>query len=157
MRTRFTLDWTAAEDTLLLRLWSQGVTARLIADRIGRTRNAIIGRAHRLQKRLGTIMREPPPISPPPKRKRKKPAKPTYTAKREADFVSEPVQLRMPPAPPTARRVSLLELGPRDCRFIVTDHMTRDHLYCGVPSELADEFGNNCYCRFHYRVMRVCR
>ena len=47
--TRMQPDWTAAEDTVLRIMWDAGTTASEISALIlGRTRNAIIGRAHRL-------------------------------------------------------------------------------------------------------------
>ena len=44
-----TSTWTAAYDATLAKLISEGQSMRLIADAIGRSRNAICGRAHRLK------------------------------------------------------------------------------------------------------------
>lgn len=41
--------WEAHEDLLLGRLWNEGVSTIMIARRIKRTKNSIIGRAHRLK------------------------------------------------------------------------------------------------------------
>lgn len=64
------LWWTEDQDTLLRRLWAVGETARTISDRIGKSRNSVIGRAHRLH-----LARRKP--SPPPRRK------PTWTAEQD--------------------------------------------------------------------------
>ena len=43
-------EWDERQVDLLKRLWLSGQTARTIADKLGRgvTRNAVIGKAHRL-------------------------------------------------------------------------------------------------------------
>lgn len=40
--------WTEQESDLLRMLWKLGYTAGYIAARLGKSRNSIIGRAHRL-------------------------------------------------------------------------------------------------------------
>src|SRR5437879_10008670 len=40
--------WTLKEDALLRRHWRDGLTALEISQQMGRTRRAVIGRAHRL-------------------------------------------------------------------------------------------------------------
>ena len=44
------ISWDEPQIELLKRLWLSGETARTIADKLGRgvTRNAVIGKAHRL-------------------------------------------------------------------------------------------------------------
>jgi GcrA cell cycle regulator len=41
--------WTAAEDAALRQGWADGVPTNELARRIGRTKNAVIGRVHRLK------------------------------------------------------------------------------------------------------------
>ena len=45
-----TVQWDEPRMELLTRLWLAGETARMIAEKLGRgvTRNAVIGKAHRL-------------------------------------------------------------------------------------------------------------
>ena len=45
-----TMHWDELQTELLTRLWLAGETARTIAEKLGRgvTRNAVIGKAHRL-------------------------------------------------------------------------------------------------------------
>ena len=52
MENHFRGPWTHLEDEILLELVSDGMRFRKIAERIGRTRNACIGRMHRLAQRL---------------------------------------------------------------------------------------------------------
>lgn len=68
--------WTREDDAQLLRGIQKGLTAQKIGDLLGRTRNAIIGRAHRLNftfksrdsdKKKIRKKSEPKPIKEPPK------------------------------------------------------------------------------------------
>ncbi|MBM3485419.1 MAG: global cell cycle regulator GcrA-like protein [Alphaproteobacteria bacterium] len=68
--------WTAERIDALTRLWADGYSARQIADKLGGvTRNAVIGKAHRLNLQRGAVKSPPPPepvivvpvrIEPPP-------------------------------------------------------------------------------------------
>lgn len=62
------MDWTHERVETLTRLWAEGYSARQIAEKLGGiTRNAVIGKAHRLNLSRGAergIVVEPPP--PPP-------------------------------------------------------------------------------------------
>jgi hypothetical protein len=150
--------WTPAQRERLVQMWGQGRTATeiyLSGEFPLFTRNAIIGQVHRLRKKLGaeivTIHGEPPPPNKPRRRH-----KTNHFKLGERPPELKPTPLRTPPAPPKARRLPLLQLGPKDCRFIVTNHGTREHLYCAVDaSAYAGDDGSNCYCGFHQRLMRA--
>ena len=43
------MDWTTTEDELLTTLWNKGKTSTEIANEVGRSRNSVIGRVHRLR------------------------------------------------------------------------------------------------------------
>jgi len=43
------IGWTQDEISLLIQLWKEGSIATEIGDRLGRTKNAVIGKAHRLE------------------------------------------------------------------------------------------------------------
>ena len=61
------MTWTSERVDSLIRLWSQGLSARQIADKLGGvTRNAVIGKAHRLNLQRGAPEPAPPPEPPPP-------------------------------------------------------------------------------------------
>lgn len=92
----------------------------------------------------------------PAKQKRRRGKTNNFNVKGEPAFIADPTPIKTPPAPPIARRLPLMALGNKDCRFIVTDHKTRDHLYCAADaSGYVDDYGNNCYCAFHQRFMRA--
>ena len=62
------MTWTPERVDSLVRLWSDGLSARQIADQLGGvTRNAVIGKAHRLNLQRGTPTPEPAPQPPPPR------------------------------------------------------------------------------------------
>ncbi len=64
------MTWTSERVDSLVRLWSQGWSARQIADKLGGvTRNAVIGKAHRLNLQRGVpgpapALEPPPPVVP---------------------------------------------------------------------------------------------
>lgn len=66
------MHWTDERVESLTRLWAEGFSARQIAEKLGGvTRNAVIGKAHRLNLQRGTELvevipePEPPPIPEP--------------------------------------------------------------------------------------------
>lgn len=63
------MQWTSERVDQLAQLWADGFSARQIADKLGSgvTRNAVIGKAHRLNLQRGSepVEYEPPPLPPP--------------------------------------------------------------------------------------------
>jgi len=57
------MQWTMERVDLLTRLWAEGLSARQIAMKLGGgvTRNAVIGKAHRLNLQRGVVTPEPRP------------------------------------------------------------------------------------------------
>lgn len=49
-----TINWTSDAITLLRKLHGEGLSAALIGEQIGTTKNAVCGKAHRLGLVLGT-------------------------------------------------------------------------------------------------------
>lgn len=62
--------WTTDDDDLLRKCVSEGMTAQKISELLGRTRNSVIGRAHRLDITFKSIK---PPAEKKPRKKKKKP------------------------------------------------------------------------------------
>ena len=61
------MQWTPERVEMLTRLWAEGLSARQIAAKLGGvTRNAVIGKAHRLNLQRGAEEVEPIPKPPPP-------------------------------------------------------------------------------------------
>jgi len=56
------MQWTPERVEILTRLWAEGLSARHIALKLGGvTRNAVIGKAHRLNLQRGAVLPEPEP------------------------------------------------------------------------------------------------
>ena len=56
------MQWTSDRVDMLARLWAEGLSARQIAQKLGGvTRNAVIGKAHRLNLQRGAPVPEPQP------------------------------------------------------------------------------------------------
>jgi hypothetical protein len=150
--------WTDAEDQRLIELWRESNSfAEMAWEFPGRSRNACIGRLTRLRKKLGAEMiphgRDVHPQAPVKKKRIRR--KPNFAVKGPAEPIAAPTPENIAPLPPAARQLTLLELGPKDCRYIVTGNYTRRHLYCAADATgNVDEYGNNCYCTYHRRLMR---
>lgn len=51
--------WTASEDAILYEMVSDGVRFKLIGDKLNRTKNACIGRMHRLAEKTEAARAQP--------------------------------------------------------------------------------------------------
>lgn len=132
-------DWTEQEEAELTRRWEQQKqTASQIAKEMKKSRNAVIGKVHRmgLSRRYGYHydLDKPrpkrraafqPPVREPPLN-----LKPT-----------EATDLREVGAPAMARLVPLMELEPGWCRWPVGT------LYCA-----SDAIPRSAYCAYHHRI-----
>lgn len=163
-----TYQWTDERVALMIELRNDGWAAPLIAERLGTTRNAILGKAWRLQlpppKKL-------PPSTPGPRRvqaskQRPKifkiksvPAKPRETREvmrivpaniwgamkivRATEI--DPVQLRCVEV--VSRDISLIDLGRGECRYPTSDDAP--FLFCGHPAQ-----EGSSYCTPHFHLCR---
>lgn len=192
-RKGIAMSWTDERVELLKKMWAEGQSASQIAKELGGvTRNAVIGKVHRLglSNRAGGAAPEAPakPVKAAPKPAPKKAVKPE-TAEPEASPepqaarpapqpaaapVSAPVvPLRKPivpagqPLPPQpsaneispealakvgevekkARKLTLMELTERTCKWPIGDPATEDFWFCGLPSQAGKP-----YCEAHVGV-----
>ena len=114
------MSWTDERVNLLKQLWGEGKTAAEIAKVLGDgvTRNAVIGKAHRLK-----LSSRASPIQ-----QNKKSVK-TTTADRPRPLRKEPVVKNINFK---GKEVSLAELGPRDCRWPNGDPSDKENFsFCG--------------------------
>ncbi len=134
-------DWTPTLTAKLRVLFDQGLSFSHIASELAMSRNAVVGRCHRLGLRRLTI----PEI-------RAKSAKEAHLVKKmrpmwdprrnsRAQKIQAGPKINLdvlPPTPPSdldipkRRRKNIRTLGPRDCRYIVGDPATPEHFYCGA-------------------------
>jgi len=122
------MTWTDENVTELTRLWDAGYSASQIGKRIGLSKNAVIGKAHRLglKPRPSPIKRSliARPPAPPP-RVELEPAAP------------EPPPMPMPPTPQEARD------GP-SCVWPIGEPGDESFHFCGQPA-----LPNKPYCSQH--------
>jgi GcrA cell cycle regulator len=130
------MGWTEAKVETLKQLWAEGLSASQCAAELGGlTRNAIIGKVHRLglQERKARTQARTSPI---PKR---------WNGKHVANAAAAEKPDCLPAAfAPIAGTVSLLELENHHCRWPVGDK------FCGNPH--ANIHRNIPYCPAHARI-----
>lgn len=108
------MSWTDDRVELLKKLWGQGKTASEIATILGGvTRNAVIGKAHRLK--LSSR------ISPIQQNKKKKKAEPQKV-------------IRIEEANIPVKRVAMVELTEKMCRWPLGDPREKEFHFCGCRS-----------------------
>lgn len=134
------MKWSGSELDLLKHLWSRGESAAYIGKQLHRTRNAVIGKLFR-GKLLGTqpVRAVPTPGRPakPPKSLRllseTPPRKPVPLPDPVPEPVREPVQAKRGPR---RGKFTILDLGPRRCRWPFGDPRERDFWFCGAGTAL---------------------
>ena len=118
------MSWTDERIVLLKQLWGEGKSAAEIAKALGGglTRNAVIGKAHRLK--LSNR------VSPIQQNNKKAPAAPAAKIVEE----KKPVITKAAPAPlkRTTSGVSLVDLKERMCRWPSGDPKDADFHFCGA-------------------------
>lgn len=125
------MSWTDDRVALLTKLWTEGKTAAEIAKELGGvTRNAVIGKAHRLKlsNRVSPIQQNKKPVQ-----KKKKTAQPVAKTIAVSDAERE--------------TVSLIDLGARQCRWPIGDPQDEAFGFCGDHS-----ISGLPYCLEHSKV-----
>lgn len=159
------MDWTEERIAELKRLWSEGFSASQIAERLGGiTRNAVIGKAHRLH-----LPSRPSPIQRQmgERRVRNRPAlRPAAMRTTPAEAVRAPppsaamaqaTQQRQQPAPPP-RPVrsgpmdysSALTLSDRHCHWPIGHPNEPGFHFCGAPASSGRPYCS-AHCQLAYR------
>lgn len=181
------MSWTDERVETLKRMWTEGQSASQIAKELGGiTRNAVIGKVHRLGLSNRATGEESPAVEPAPAvvaqpEPTQQPAaiQPEVRPEAEPDvepaFVQPPVVFSprrpiaipgqpLPPQPGNneispealasvrevekrARRLSLIELTERTCKWPIGDPATDDFWFCGLPS-----VAGKPYCEAHVSV-----
>ncbi|MCA8878756.1 MAG: GcrA cell cycle regulator [Rhodobacteraceae bacterium] len=179
------MSWTEERVETLKKMWADGQSASQIAKELGGvTRNAVIGKVHR----LGLSNRAPESGSPLPEdgkfddfsqiesaaagsppepseeMEEPQPAAPVQKTAVPARKAIVPAGQPLPPQPSTneispealasqrevekkARRLSLMELSERTCKWPIGDPATPDFWFCGLPVEQGKP-----YCEAHVGV-----
>ncbi|MBY5974440.1 GcrA cell cycle regulator [Ferrimonas balearica] len=183
------MSWTDERVELLKKMWGEGQSASQIAKELGGvTRNAVIGKVHRLglsnrsggggasaqaapaakpeakakpaPKREAAPAPEPKP-EPEPAAEAAAPAAPAPSPARKAII---PAGQPLPPQPSAneispealakvseiekkAKRLTLMELTEKTCKWPVGDPATEDFWFCGLPAQAGKP-----YCEAHVGV-----
>ena len=179
------MSWTDERVEILKKLWGEGQSASQIAKELGGvTRNAVIGKVHRLglsnratssssSKSESKTKASVKSISDTKRGSSKASASKVTTANSPAEPRSNVTNLRrqiipagqpLPPQPSAneispealarvseiekkAKKISLLELTERTCKWPVGDPATEDFWFCGLPSQAGKP-----YCEAHVGV-----
>jgi GcrA cell cycle regulator len=149
----FNTPWTAERDEALKRLWADGYSASLIADKIAGgdkiTRCAVIGRVHRL-KLPGRKHRPPSQRKPYPRANgAPKPPRPRPPPKPKPPPPPPPPPSPTAPMRPDMRKLPLLQLEPQQCRFPQGDPKCGPFFFCA-----ADTREGEVYCPHHMWMAR---
>ena len=148
------MSWTDDRVEILKKLWQDGLSASQIAAQLGGvTRNAVIGKVHRLG--LSGRAKSPSSGSPRPRKPRVSGnglrMRPQYRGNaalmldygQEAELDFDPLANVVPMGP----RVSILELTEATCRWPMGDPGAQDFVYCGSQTKTALP-----YCPYHARI-----
>ena len=131
------MKWTDKKITQLKELWKKGVLASDIAQVLGTTKSAIIGKANRLHcapRKWGRVNYAPRTFNKPPRSTRKD--------------VLESILSEMEPENPT----TLGSLIPNQCKFPLGKEEESAELFCGRERWAGRrKFAPN-YCKYHVHV-----
>lgn len=182
------MSWTDERVEMLKKMWSEGQSASQIAKELGGvTRNAVIGKVHRLglSNRAGSApapaeakpeakpqAAKPKPAPKPAAAPEAKPAEPAPAPAAAASPTPQtparkqiiPAGQPLPPQPSTneispealakvnevekkAKKLTLMELTERTCKWPVGDPATEDFWFCGLPVQQGKP-----YCEAHVGV-----
>jgi GcrA cell cycle regulator len=142
--------WTEERIALLQKLWGQGYSASQIADQLpGLTRNAVIGKIHRLGKRpegaapraraaLGAAHAHRRPAAAVEARRTTTPVQP------QADWAARPFRRATPDEPGLA---TFKTLEAHMCRWPIGDPEEAGFSFCGRGAQ-----GSRPYCEGHARL-----
>ncbi|MEL7300474.1 MAG: GcrA family cell cycle regulator [Pseudomonadota bacterium] len=175
------MSWTDERVEILKKMWGEGQSASVIAKELGGvTRNAVIGKVHRLglSNRAGATSAAAKPA--PEKKSAKAPEKEAVAAEAKPEPKTEsaaperalspaarkiiPAGQPLPPQPSaneispealakvnevekTSKKISLMELTERTCKWPVGDPATEDFWFCGLPVQQGKP-----YCEAHVGV-----
>ncbi len=149
------LTWSDERVEQLKKLWEAGLSASQIAAELGNvTRNAVIGKVHR----LGLSGRAKSPAAAAPRPRKPRPAQPMMRVSRPISrgntALAQAFEVELEPDPiaydnvvPMSQRLSLLELNEATCHWPVGDPASPDFFFCGGKA-----LAGLPYCAHHSRV-----
>jgi GcrA cell cycle regulator len=147
------MSWNDERVELLKKLWADGLSASQIAAELGGvTRNAVIGKVHRLG--LSGRAKSPSSGIPRPRKPRSHMMRVARPLSRGANALALAYEMEPEPEPelieniiPIGQRRTLLELSDKTCRWPIGDPATPDFFFCG-----GNPLEGLPYCNYHARV-----
>ena len=131
------MTWLPAKIVTMRRMWDDGASAAEIGRAIGMTRNAVLGKVHR----LGMATHKT-------KANGGRPRKPARMTMTRAPSLALP---KPTPVETPSRPCSIMELGRDRCRFPIGDALEPATVFCGaVP--VYDRPYCLAHCRIAYRA-----
>jgi len=145
------MAWTEDRVEVLTKLWAEGLSASQIAKQLGGvTRNAVIGKVHRLG-----LSGRAKPSNPAKKKARKTVQRTRQTRVPSAPRAPRPVVQPRPAPPPiealpmaNGEFATILTITDHMCKWPIGDPSTSDFRFCGRKTEDKDE----PYCLAHSSV-----
>ncbi|WP_114377460.1 GcrA family cell cycle regulator [Elioraea thermophila] len=155
------MEWTEEQIETLRRLWAEGLSTAEIGRRMGISKNAVVGKAHRLHlpARPSPIRRGgegAKPAAPRPPRRTLRPAMPRPSplfpaAEPRPAPAPVPAEPRRAPAPVVPMpRVEPLRTGNATCCWPIGDPGTPGFRFCGAPALIGKP-----YCAEHAAIAYV--
>ena len=169
------MSWTDERVEILKKMWGEGQSASQIAKELGGvTRNAVIGKVHRLglsnraggggstaakpaaKEKAAKPKVEPKPApkveavsasAPSPARKAIIPAGQPLPPHPSANEISPEALAKVSEVEKKAKKISLMELTERTCKWPIGDPATSDFWFCGLPVQAGKP-----YCEAHVGV-----
>lgn len=130
------------EDKKIIELWEKGFTGSQIANEVGKTRNAIMGKIYRLRAHRVII---------PVKNAIGKP-KTIKKIRLNPETFSGPKRSEKPPRPLPPKGKStfgIVDVLPWQCRYIVSGTSSRDYVFCKNAQ------AKRSYCQEHYSICYI--
>jgi GcrA cell cycle regulator len=150
------LTWSDDRVEQLKKLWESGLSASQIAAELGNvTRNAVIGKVHR----LGLSGRAKSPSSAAPRQRKVRPAQPMMRVQRPVSrgntALAHAFEVEVEQADPVtydnvvpmSQRLSLLELNEATCHWPIGDPSSTEFFFCGGKA-----LNSLPYCAHHSRI-----
>jgi GcrA cell cycle regulator len=137
--------WSDDRVTILSKLWLQGLSAAQVARHLGGvTRNAVIGKVHRLGLADRGVASAPTRVARVTKRRDPRPPPQVMPApRRRTEARSVPASALLPEAPGLVR--DLLHLGVHACKWPIGDPKSAAFSFCGAKTD-------GRYCNGHERL-----
>ena len=148
------LNWSDDRVEQLKTLWTEGLSASQIARALGGvTRNAVIGKVHR----LGLSGRAKSPSTAAPRQRKARPAQMVRVSRpmaRGNTALAQAFEVELDPDPiaydnvvPMSQRLSLLELNEATCHWPIGDPSSSEFFFCGGKA-----LTSLPYCAHHSRI-----